>query len=370
MKQSRILVVSNYSPDKQHSMLKFAKLLFRIYSPLAIVDTASPPVFASKLPFASQTLKKYLAYIDKLIIFPIWLILNSRSYQKIHIADHGNAFYCFFCPQDRTLVTCHDLLAVRGAMGDRSVACNSSLLGPVLQQFIILGLKRASTIIFVSEATYRDYLALCPLIDRQHFQVIPNPLNAPFESNMSIEKINSTESSLVPCSPYLLMVGSSLPRKNRSLCLKVLTQLADNSSYSIVFAGAPLTTDEIAFKTTSSFGERLISIANPSHEVLNLLYCKAHALLFPSFSEGFGWPLIEAQTCGCPIIASNTTCIPEVASSGALYSDPSDVLQFIKYIRLLENPDERLKLINLGFENLKRFNYDRIASAYRNLACL
>ena len=351
-------------------MFKFSSLLFSIYETFAKVDAISPPVIATKLPFIPSALIKYFAYIDKLLFFPIWLMLNSHRYQKIHIADHGNAFYSFFCPNDRTLVTCHDLLAVRGAMGDRSVECNSSLFGPILQRLILLGLKHTSSIIFVSNATYRDYINISPLRPRQRYQVIPNALNAPFNHDIPVEILRSKEASLIPESPYLLMVGSSLPRKNRSLALQVLTQLSDCSPYVLIFAGAPLTTKEVHFKNTSLCGDRLISIANPSHELLNFLYCKAHALLFPSFSEGFGWPLIEAQACGCPIIASNTTCIPEVASSGALYSDPTDVLQFIRYIRLLETPEHRSKLCSLGFENLKRFNYDNIAAAYRNVVCL
>ena len=357
-------------PDKQKSMINFASLLAQIYTPFATVELVSPPAIISVFPNLSQKISKYLAYVDKLFFFPIWLIFNSHRYKLIHIADHGNAFYSFFCPKGRSLVTCHDLLAVRGAMGDRSVVCNASLFGPVLQQLIMLGLRHTSALTFVSNSTYRDYLALNPFNKNQRLQVIPNALNAPFTHNISSLILSSSESSFIPTDPFLLMVGSSLPRKNRSLALQILTQLTESPSYNVVFAGAPLTSDEYLFQTTNACGYRLISIPNPSHVLLNLLYCKAHALLFPSFSEGFGWPLIEAQASGCPIIASNTTCIPEVASKGAFYSNPTDVLQFITYIRLLENPEVRANLRNLGFKNLKRYNFDNIATAYRHFAFL
>lgn len=370
MDKPRILVINNYLPDKQKSMLMFSRLLISIYAPLANVDCVSPPALLTRLPYISSTLSKYLAYIDKLLIFPIWLLSNSRRYKIIHIADHGNAFYSFFCPKQRTVVTCHDLLAVRGAMGDHSVVCTSSPFGPILQRLIMFGLRHTSRVAFVSKATYRDYLAISPSPRRQRLQVIPNALNAPFMPDISSYTFSPNELSLTSCSPYLLMVGSSLPRKNRSLALQVLKALADRSPYFLIFAGAALTEDEAHFKNSSSCGDRLISIVNPSHEILNLLYCRAHALLFPSFSEGFGWPLIEAQASGCPIIASNTTCIPEVAGSGALYSHPTDVSQFITHILLLENSEVRSDLRNLGFLNLKRFNYDNIATAYHSFACL
>ena len=109
------------------------------------------------------------------------------------------------------------------------------------------------------------------------------------------------------------MVGSSHPRKNRTLALQLLEHLGPSSPYMVVFAGAPLTVAHQTFRACHPLGDRLISIEEPSHALLNRLYCHAHALLFPSFSEGFGWPLVEAQTCHCPVIASPTTSIPEVA---------------------------------------------------------
>ena len=370
LKKPRLLVVNNYLPDKQTSMVKFASLLVKIYAPFAKVELVSPAAIVTRLPCIPSKIHKYIAYIDKLLIFPCWLILNSYRYQLIHIADHGNAFYSFFCSHARTLVTCHDLLAVRGAMGDRSVACTASSFGPLLQRLIISGLRHADSIVFVSNATYRDYLALTSRKLTQRCKVIPNSLNAPFTHESSSLIINSNESFLVPQNPYLLMVGSSLPRKNRHLALQILIHLAETSPYSLVLSGAPLTADESHFQKSNICGKKVISIPAPSHGLLNLLYCKAHALLFPSYSEGFGWPLIEAQASGCPIIASNTTCIPEVAGDGALYSDPDDFHQFIAHIKILEIPEQRLRLQNLGFENIKRFDFNIIASEYHNFACL
>ncbi|MCT0227560.1 glycosyltransferase family 4 protein [Synechococcus sp. CS-1331] len=351
-------------------MVKFANLLVEIYAPFAKVQLVSPAAIATRFPCIPSKIHKYVAYIDKLLIFPCWLILNSYRYQLIHIADHGNAVYSFFCPHARTLVTCHDLLAVRGAMGDRSVVCNASSFGPLLQRCIVSGLRHADSIIFVSNATYRDYLALTSRKLRQRCKVIPNTLNAPFTHDSSSLVLNSDESYLVPQNPYLLMVGSSLPRKNRHLALQILIHLGENSPYSLVLSGAPLTADESLFQNTNLCGKKVISIPSPSHRLLNLLYCKAHALLFPSYSEGFGWPLIEAQASGCPIIASNTTCIPEVAGLGALYSDPDDVLQFIAHIKLFEIPEQRLRIQNLGLENIKRFDFKKIASEYHSFSRL
>lgn len=368
MRKLKLLIISNYPPDNQQSMAKFSAMLDKIYAPLAQTTLVHPPIIATRLPLRSPIISKYLAYIDKLFFFPIWLVLNSWRYNLIHIADHGNSFYSFLCPRQKTLVTCHDLLAVRGAMGDPSASCQASPLGPFLQRLILLGLGNSSAIAFVSQATYRDYISLQSKHLPQRHQVIPNTLNARFTYDINKLNLTSAEYSILPSVPYLLMVGSALPRKNRKTALKILCELSNDSDFKLVFAGAPLTQDESSFQSSHIYGRRLISIAHPSHELLNMLYCNAYALLFPSLSEGFGWPLIEAQASGCPVIASNTTCIPEVAGSGALYSDPLDVSQFIHNINILADQGQRSILCKLGFENLKRFDYHAVASSYHSFS--
>jgi glycosyltransferase involved in cell wall biosynthesis len=185
--------------------------------------------------------------------------------------------------------------------------------------------------------------------------VIPNALNAPFSPDFQAFPLTPYEQEQVPAAPYLLMVGSSHPRKNRALAIDLLIRLGSRGRYRVVFAGAPFTSAEQTFCDSHPLGDRLISIVRPSHALLNRLYCQAHALLFPSIAEGFGWPLIEAQACGCPVIASTTTSIPEVAGMGALYADPESVVAFEQHVMALEDPDQRAPLIQRGFENIRRF---------------
>jgi glycosyltransferase involved in cell wall biosynthesis len=286
----------------------------------------------------------------------------------VHIADHSNAFYSFFCPPKRCIVTCHDLLAVRGAMGDRSTACVASPIGIWLQRLIIAGLRRAGAVVFVSQASYQDFERLIGNPPLQRHAVIPNTLNAPFSADPDASSLTSAEQVCILEQPFLLMVGSALPRKNRSLALRLIEQLGSESPYRIVFAGAPFTEDEQSFHVIHPLGDRLLSIERPSHALLNQLYCRAHALLFPSFAEGFGWPLLEAQTCRCPVIASPTTSIPEVAGDGALYAKPTDVATFAAHVHSLEHPDERARMIELGINNLNRYDPNVVGEAYRRFA--
>lgn len=368
MSSKRVLVVGNYPADRQQSMIRFAKLLVTFYEPLGDVRLICPPVFCGSIPGLPGMARKYLAYIDKLILFPIWLALIARSYQLVHIADHSNAFYSFFCQPNRCIVTCHDLLAVRAAKGDLSLACEASPIGIWLQRLIMAGLIRARNVVFVSQATYQDFRRIVPRPSRQRHVVIPNSLNAPFTADISSIELTLEEQRMLPSTPYLLMVGSDLPRKNRQLALRLLLELGEASPYKLVLAGAPLASTDQSFITAHNLTTRVLSIVNPSHALLNYLYVFAHSLLFPSISEGFGWPLIEAQACRCPVIASNTTSIPEVAGDAALFADPHDVEAFASHVRALENTALRSRLIRQGELNLRRYDPEVIRLAYTHFA--
>jgi glycosyltransferase involved in cell wall biosynthesis len=364
----QVLVLGNYPADHQQSMIRFAHLLVSIYQSHAQVRLVPPPVLAARLPGLPRLARKYIAYVDKLLFFPLWLTLRGGSFDLVHIADHSNAFYSFCFPRWKSIVTCHDLLAVRGAMGDRSSACETSPIGIWLQRLILAGLRRAGAVAFDSQASYQDFKTLLGNPPRQRHSVIPIPLNAPFTADPNAFPLTRAEQSLMPEEPFLLMVGSALPRKNRILALRLIEQLGQESPYRVVFAGAPLSEDEQLFRGTHPLGERLLSIERPSHALLNQLYCRAHALLFPSFAEGFGWPLVEAQACHCPVIASPTTSIPEVAGQGALYANPTDVTAFAAHVHSLEDLEERVRLIRLGLSNTRRFDPDVVGEAYRRFA--
>ena len=70
--------------------------------------------------------------------------------------------------------------------------------------------------------------------------------------------------------------------------------------------------------------ERVVEIEDAPDQLLEALYTCAVALLYPSLSEGFGWPIVEAQACGCPVICTNLPPMPETAGDAGLFRDPAD----------------------------------------------
>lgn len=95
----------------------------------------------------------------------------------------------------------------------------------------------------------------------------------------------------------------------------------------------------------------------PTGDLINILNL-AKIFLFPSFYEGFGMPIIEAQRCGVPVITSNSSSLPEVAENSAVLVEPDNVSQITNAINnLMDNPQKRKELIKLGFDNAKRFSW-------------
>jgi glycosyltransferase involved in cell wall biosynthesis len=111
--------------------------------------------------------------------------------------------------------------------------------------------------------------------------------------------------------------------------------------------------------------DRVRVLFNVEAEDLCGLYSGASALLFPSLCEGFGWPIIEAQACGCPVFTSNRPPMTEVGGDGAVYIDPEDPIEAAKII--LENLPHAEGMREAGFANLRRFSTDQMVDGYLNL---
>lgn len=360
----RVLLVGNYAPDRQQSMQRYASLLSEsLASENLQLTILRPPALLTKLHGLPRNLYKWLGYIDKYLLFPPLLRLRASGFDLIHICDHSNVVYHPWTGNTPFLITCHDMLAIRGAIGDDEVFCDSTWMGRYLQRWILRSLSTAPFVAFDSLFTRNDFLRLTRRRPGADLPVILLPLNSPFSSVTQQELLCKTHPDLLQ-TPFLLMVGSSHPRKNREAAIRLLKQLGASWDGLLVVAGAELSAGQRALASKSAVTTRIRQIPNPNHNLLNALYVHAHALLFPSHAEGFGWPVIEAQQCDCPVICSNVTSVPEVAGSGAIVCGPDDLPAMASAVLRLADPSERRQLIAAGRTNILRFDVDQFRDKY------
>lgn len=104
-----------------------------------------------------------------------------------------------------------------------------------------------------------------------------------------------------------------------------------------------------------------------SNEELNQYYNSVKCLVYPSSYEGFGIPVLEAQQAGCPVIAYNTSSIPEVIGDTPLVMQELTKEEIQEKLEKLNDDSLRKSVIEKGLENAKRFSWDKAYGEYRNL---
>lgn len=373
------ILIGNYPPDKQQSMERFANMLASGFLKEGHHATIwRPVVFFGRLgKSTTRGIGKWMGYLDKWVLFPVilYIRLHNKKYQTanihFHICDHSNSCYLKKLPANRTVITCHDVLAIRGALGYADACVKASKTGRILQNWILNNLTNAIKLAAVSWTTYQQLCALDTIHPKEHaknWMVIYNAFNADFwplpgeEAGTLLKQVG-----MEPAVPYLLHVGSGLPRKNRKLLIDMLKVLGNRWNGNICFAGEPLEKDLLTYAGTLGLKHRIACVVNPDHITLVALYSTCAAFVFPSLSEGFGWPIIEAQACGAPVIASSLNPLPEVSGGFALHADPVRPADFADAFISLQSKKAREEVIRNGFENAKRFNVSRMVHDYLNL---
>ena len=367
-----VLLVGNYPRDEQESMQRFANAMLHGLEKMGVrVELVVPPVCLGRARSSNVAgIGKWLGYFDKFILFPFALRRRVRRMRAqcaagirlvVHICDHSNSMYASAVRGAPVVITCHDLLAVRGALGENT-DCPASRAGKFLQRWILRSLARAFTVACDSSETKADADRMLPAGVRTSLNLIG--LNHPYrpippgEADSRLSQITALKQR------FILHVGSNLRRKNREGVLRIFAKVAAQWGGQLVFAGDPLSPGLRELAVSFGIAERIVEISKVGNDVLEALYNKAAALLFPSRFEGFGWPIIEAQACGCPVICSRTGPMPEVAGEGAFLRDVEDEDGFAADILRLTEPAERERCAQHGLANAKRFTAERMLTDY------
>jgi glycosyltransferase involved in cell wall biosynthesis len=189
-------------------------------------------------------------------------------------------------------------------------------------------------------------------VDRNAFfpAADPDPLRRRLASALGIRR------------PYFLAVSCSTERKNTPRLLRAYDRLLrQGASHDLVLVWSAPPQVRAQYERQIAAG-RIHFTGRVSDELLRDLYAAAAATVYPSLDEGFGLPLLEAMSCGSPVIASDRSCIPEVARTAAAYINPEDEADIAAALERFENGDPALAgLRQLGFDRAAQFSWERCA---------
>lgn len=170
---------------------------------------------------------------------------------------------------------------------------------------------------------------------------------------------------------YILFIGRIQPRKNLARLISAFAQIAPQyPNLMLVLAGPAgwLSEPILEHVRTSEIAARVRLPGFVAAEDKAALISGARVFAYPSLYEGFGFPVLEAQACGTPLLASTTSSLPEVTGDGGLLVDPEDTRAIAGGLtRLLNDPELRQRLVARGFDNLSRFSWDTAADQVANI---
>ncbi|MFU0783664.1 MAG: Glycosyl transferase group 1 [Thermoanaerobacterium thermosaccharolyticum] len=261
---------------------------------------------------------------------------------------------------DRQIITVHDLLPLYFNYKD---SLQRILQSNYFKYFLPRILKKTKKIITISDCTKKDMIKFFRIEEEKIVRIYNGYDDKEFYfRNKAYEYIFSK----YKIKKYLLAIGASYPHKNYERFLQAAKIVKDKGThnFSIIIAGGKKEYQESLKKLSQEMGlySEIRFIDYVSQEDLPYLYSAAQCLVYPSLYEGFGLPPLEAMACGCPVITSNTSSLPEVVGDAGIMVVPYDVNEIAKAIDLvLSNENLRKEMIEKGLKQAKKFSWRKTA---------
>jgi glycosyltransferase involved in cell wall biosynthesis len=265
-------------------------------------------------------------------------------------------------PTPPAVVTVHDLVFLRYPDRFR----RSKRL--YLRAMTGLSVRRARRVIAVSESTATDIVQLLGL-PRRRITVIPNGLDNPALRPLPPAEVAAFRRAKDLPERMILYLGTLEPRKNLPALIRAYATVREATGATLVLAGGKGWFYDEIFHTVRDLGlEDAVRFPGyvPDAE-LPLWYNSAEVFAYPSLYEGFGLPALEAMACGLPVIAANTSALPEVMGDAGLLVAPTDEAALAGAIQaVLTDPALAARLRAAGPPQAARFSWE--AGARRTLA--
>lgn len=213
--------------------------------------------------------------------------------------------------------------------------------------------KNADRIIAISECTKCDIIKFYD-VDEDKIDIVYQPVNLMYyDAQNVVNVIDFEHRKQVMPKEYMLYVGSINSRKNLLGIVKAMEMMPEDLQLplAIVGGGGAYKKEVLSYIESKGMSKRFIWLEVRETDLLLWLYSHASLFVYPSFYEGFGLPVVEAQLCGCPVVTSNVSSLPEAGGKYALQADPSSVEDIShKMVQALTDTDLRAKMIEKGRE--------------------
>lgn len=279
------------------------------------------------------------------------LIKNALKIGKYDIfhPTYYESYYLNYLKNKKLIITIHDMVHEIFEDDFKDDTYNTAKYKKLLAY-------KSDKIIAVSNNTKNDILKFYPDISEDKIEVIHH--------GNSFEKFNqnSTFNLNLP-EKYILFVGNRNLYKNFNLFLTSIAPLLEQDSELKLFiiGSAGISEEEkILFKQLHV--ESSIIYHRAKDYELPYIYNKALCFVFPSLYEGFGFPILEAFQCGCPVVASKSSSLPEVGQDCCEYFDPKSQESICEKVALVvKDNDLRKIMINRGLKRAKDFDWEKTA---------
>lgn len=284
-----------------------------------------------------------------------WLSLGARGALAADAGFFPHYDIPLGGPLPPSLVTVHDLAQFR--LTTMFPAWKRALAWVVLRAAV----RRARRVVTISRFTRDDLAARLPAAVPK-LEVVPQGVGGEITARAPSHAAARDAESLAP---FLLVVGNQKPHKNLGAALQVLARLrADVPGLRLVVAGRHYPGDEplAARARELGVGDAVVELGAVDDDVLRALYGRAECLLFPSYFEGFGLPLLEAMACGLPVVASNRASIPEAVGDAGLMADPDDWDALAAAVRSLRPGPLRDEMVARGRRRAALLTWDATAA--------
>ena len=320
----RIVLFTHPPFMASQSMPRFARMLQLAYQERSheVHLWAPRPLVHRWVP--AGRLSKWAGYIDQYLLFPLWVrraMARQPADTLFVMADQALGPWVPLVKHRPHVVHVHDLLALRSALGE--VPQNpTGFTGRVYQRYIRWGFAQARHFICISQRTRSD-LESVGGVAPDSAEVVYNGLNQRFAPTppARARSLLRAAGMPVPDDGLLLHVSGNQWYKNVTGILRIYARYAAGQAYPLPLwlVGVPQTEAVRAALASVPPQGKVHFLYGIDHALLQAAYSLARAFLFPSLAEGFGWPIVEAQACGCPVITTDDSPMNEIGGPHTVY---------------------------------------------------